>query len=102
MRRPENAFFGIPPMLYRSPSQIKRDIREIKERIEEINERTNIRSLLFDMLVDSKEESPQLVVKALSEALTEAEEALGKLRTLEEELSDLECELTEVKCELGI
>ena len=101
MRRPENAFFGIPPILYRSPSQIKRDIREIKERIEEINERTNIRSLLFDMLVDSNE-NPKLVVEVLSEALTEAEEALMKLSELEEELSELERELMEVKCELGI
>lgn len=102
MRRPQNDIFGIPKALYRSPLEIRRDMQDINERIKEINEKTNLRSLLFDMLVDSGEESPKRTVEALSEALGEAEEALSKLRELEEELLDLESELREVKCELGI
>lgn len=93
---------GIPPRIYRTPGEIKRDIRDIGEKIEETNEMLNIRGLLLDMLTSENSGSPERLIPDLEEAVAEAREALIKLGRLKEELTSLEEELGEVKCLLKI
>ncbi len=88
---------GIPSMIYRSPAEIKEDMREIKSRIDKVNSMLNIRELLLDMLSEQSGSS-QKVVTDLINLLSEAREALSELSELEGELSTLEEELTEVQC----
>ena len=93
---------GMPPRIYRAPSEITRDISELRSSIASINERLNIRSLLLDILCEEDERRPEKVVPMLENALAEAEESLERLRELREELQSLEDELYEVRCEMGI
>ena len=88
---------GMPPMIYRTPAQIKDDMREIKVKIDKVNSMLNIRELLLDMLTEQSGSSKE-VVGDLINLLSEAREALSELSELEEELSTLEEELTEVQC----
>lgn len=92
---------GIGPRIYRSPSEIKKDIKKIGEEIDETLSMINIRSLLIDILSGDNAASPEKLIPDLEEAITEAREALGKLRGLKEELCMLEEELEETRCKLG-
>ena len=93
---------GMPPRIYRAPSEITRDISALKASIAAINEKLNIRSLLLDIICEEDEGRPEKVVPILETALAEAEEALATLTELREELCSLENELYEVRCEMGI
>ena len=88
---------GIPSMIYRSPAEIKEDMREIKMKIDKVNSMLNIRELLLDMLAEQSDTSKKVVTDLIS-LLSEAREALAELSELEVELSALEEELMEVQC----
>ena len=93
-----DASVGLPPTLYRTPSEVRRDISAIRNKINEINERMNLRTLLMDILSDERTVcEPEFWIPELTEALREAKEAHGSLGMLERELSELEEEMRETK-----
>ena len=102
MHRYMNTAFGLPDRLYRNPEEIRSEMSRVRSGINKINEELNIRSLLLDMCAPEGGESPEEIVKALSEALSTAEEAIFELRELHSELEVLEEELREVRCEMRI
>ncbi|MBE6645181.1 MAG: hypothetical protein E7612_07385 [Ruminococcaceae bacterium] len=92
---------GIPPRLYRSPSEIKSDIRKISASIEETSSMLNIRELLLNILMSERASLPEKIIPELWDAINEANLALSSLRELKEELDSLEDELREVRWLLG-
>ncbi len=93
---------GIPPRIYRRVGEIRRDMREIRERIKDTDEMLNIRGLLLEILTSARAEDPKVIIPELYEAITEASEALGNLKKLNEELRVLSEELSETRCVVGI
>ena len=89
---------GLPPRIYRAPSEVRRDIAEISEKIEAVNDMLNIRSLLIDVLMSEGASSAEKIIPELEEVVNEARYALEKLRSLKEDLNLLEEELEEVRC----
>ena len=93
-----DASVGLPPTLYRTPREIRRDISAIKEKINEINGRMNRRTLLMDILSDERTvREPEFWIPELTEALREAVEAQESLLSFERELNALDEELRETK-----
>ena len=93
-----DASVGLPPTLYRTPREIRRDISAIREKINDINERMNLRTLLMDILSDERTvREPEFWIPELTEALREAEQAQKCLIGLEAELTELNEELKETK-----
>lgn len=88
---------GIGPTIYRSPAEIREDIKYIKERIIAISEALNLREMLTAILDGDRAGEPEMLVETLSEVVEEAKSALDELRGLEDELCELEAELREVK-----
>ena len=99
-RKKENSK-GIPDRLYRTPAEIKSDIKEIKEEISDIYSMINIRSLLMDILVSERINDPQKLIPELADTLALANEALSQLKELEDELYELKEELAEAKWARG-
>ncbi len=93
---------GIPPRIYRTPAQIRRDIDEISSKIKETNLKLNLRALVIDIISSEGESSPEQLISELESATDEAREALSELSRLHDELSALEEELGEVKWLCGI
>ena len=92
---------GIPARIYRTPEEIKRDIRAISVRIEETSSMLNIREMLVNILMSERKESPEKLVLELGDAIDEAREALSMLNGLKQELDLLEEELGEVRWLFG-
>ena len=92
---------GRPSRIYRTVSEIRRDMNIITDKIKESEERINIRELLLELLSGGAESDPKMLIPELYEAITEAKEALSELKTLSEELSDLREELVETRCMFG-
>ena len=86
---------GMPPRIYRSSEEIKRDIRGVSERISEINEMLNIRELLSEFVFEQSDLSTPKLQDKLSELLSYALEALDELRELSNTLDELKAELIE-------
>ena len=93
--------FGFEGRIYRSPSEIKRDIEEVAERISEINEMLNIRSLISDVISEQSDTEPKRSAEAVSELVEFADEALYEMRELSELLSELREELMDTLSFLG-
>ena len=93
-----NTYEGSPPRLYRSPDEIRRDMRVIVDRIAEQEEMLSVHNLLFEMIPSWAEESPERWIPELEQMVAEADEALGTLKRLKEALEYLTLELEEVKC----
>ena len=88
---------GIGPTIYRSPAEIREDIRYIKEKIKSVNLALNLREMLTSILDGERGGEPEMMIDVLSDVVEEAKSALEELRGLEEELYELEAELGEVK-----
>lgn len=101
MYRSYDAVNGLPPRVYRTAAEIRRDIAQISDKIEETSEMLNIRALLVDMLMSERVDNPESFIPDLEEAIGEAREALYGLKQLKEELISLEEELGEVRCLFG-
>lgn len=103
MYKKSNGECGLPPTLYRTTAQIRRDINTIKGKINDANEKLNMRTLLTDVLADERTVSdPNFWIPELNEALGAAREAQHTLRTLEVELTELYEELRETRWALGV
>ena len=87
---------GRGPTVFRSPSEIREDIRYIKAKIKETNASINLRDMLTSILAEERKDSENFI-EVLSDAVEEAKAALDELRSLENELYELEDELREVK-----
>ena len=92
---------GIPPRLYRTPGEIKSDIKKISASIEETSSMLNIRELLINILMSERTASAEKLIPELWDAINEANLALTSLHELKEELDSLEDELREVKWLIG-
>ena len=93
-----NVHEGIPPRLYRSPSEIRRDMIQISARIKENEEMLSVHNLLIEMIPTWAEQSPDRWIPELEETVAEAQEALENLKRLQYALQELAAELEEVKC----
>ena len=93
---------GIPPRIYRTPTEIRRDIDEISSKIKETNLKLNLRALVIDIISCDRNSSPEQLISELESATCEAREALSDLTRLSDELSALEEELGEVKWLCGM
>ena len=93
---------GIPPRIYRTVGEIRRDIRDISQKIADADKMMNIRSLLIDILASDRYDDPRAMIPELYDAIAEANDALKGLKALNEELDALREELNETKCEIGM
>ena len=93
-----NVYEGMPPRLYRSPAEIRRDMTKISDRIKENEEMLSVHNLLIEMIPTWADQSPEKWIPELEESVAEAQEALDNLRWLQYALEELSRELEEVKC----
>ena len=89
---------GMPPRLYRTPSEIHRDIIRISARIRENEEMLSVHNLLIEMIPTWAEQSPERWIPELEATVAEAGEALENLKKLQLALEELKIELEEVRC----
>lgn len=93
-----DTYEGLPPRLYRSPREIKADIRRISREIQEADEMLSIRHILMEMISECAEKEPVRWIGELQETVDEAKETLERLERLKSALEDLEEELGEARC----
>jgi hypothetical protein len=93
-----NVYEGMPPRLYRHPSEIRSDMLAITGRIKETEEMLSVHNLLLEMLPEWASLSPERWIPELTEIVAEAEEALERLSLLRDGLNDLAAELEDVRC----
>lgn len=89
---------GMPPRLYRNPSEIHRDMIRISARIREHEEMLSVHNLLIEMIPTWAEESPERWIPELEATVEEARESLENLKNLQFALEELTKELEEVRC----
>ena len=89
---------GMAPRLYRSPSEILRDMECIRSKISEILDMLSIHNLIIEMIPEWSGCSPENWIPKLEDTLAEANDALDTLMTLKERLEELKEELEEVRC----
>ena len=93
---------GMPPHLYRSLTEIRRDMSRISKEIADTNQRLNIRSMLIELIDDSRSQRNESFILDLEEIVGEAREALDRLGGLEDELTALREELRSTRCAMGV
>ncbi len=93
----ENRNDGIPPALYRTPAQIKRDMTRIVREIKEADEMLSVRNILTEMIDELATEEPARWIDELEATVNEAREAMYRLERLRDALSELAVELEESK-----
>ena len=97
-----STYEGEPARLYRSPEEIRQDIFEIKTKIESVDSMLNFRNILTEMINGCATGEPEKWIPMLSEIVADAEETLGRLKSLRESLDYLFEELEDTKWALGI
>ena len=97
----ENRDEGLPPRLYRSPSEIKRDVERICAEIRKSDEMLSVRNILLEMISEQSIASPEKWIPELEETVTEARCALERIKRLNTALDDLYRELEESRCTSG-
>lgn len=95
-----NVYEGLPPRLYRTPSEIRRDMDAISTKLCEIEGMLSVHNLLVEMIPEWSEKSPEFWIPELAELVAEAEESLRKLFMLRDALEELACEMEDVRCHL--
>ena len=88
---------GCAPKLYRSPGEIRRDIRTLLRKIKESEEMLSVRNILLEVMSEWSAAEPERWMDELEETLAEARESLEKLNELKEGLEELREELRESK-----
>lgn len=78
---------------YRSPDEIRRDIRAVAEKIDLMEEKLNLREVIVAMAAAS--DTPEALLSDLQSVVAEAEDTLSQLETLKADLSALGEELRE-------
>lgn len=89
---------GCAARLYRSPSEIRRDVESISEKIEETSDMLSVHNLLIEMIPLWAEESPEKWIPELEDTLAEAAAALETLKEFKETLEELKEELEDARC----
>ncbi len=92
-----NEYEGIPPRLYRSPEEIRREMGDISKRIRAADEQLNLRNMLMSVMAELADAEPRRWIPELEEALAEAKDALEDLSHLERTLEELSAELSELR-----
>ena len=91
---------GIPGRLYRSPSEIKRDMAIIEEKIREVEDKLSVRNLI-SALMESGDGNGRLIdedtISTLETIMDNAERSLFHLERLRDGINYLEEELSEVR-----
>lgn len=85
--------------LYRTPSEVRADIRRIADAIRETDSRLNIRDMVVETLCTVGGE-PRRLIPSLEALVAESREALDSLGILEEKLDELRAELEESRCRI--
>jgi chromosome segregation ATPase len=89
---------GCAARLYRTPSEIRRDLERIASRIEETSEMLSVHNLLMEMIPIWAEEVPEKWIPELEETLEEANEALETLKEMKTTLEELKEEFEDARC----
>lgn len=97
MIRPCDVNEGIPPRLYRCPSEIREDISRIRGEIREIENMLTVKNLLMEILTEESR-LPSRWVPELEEVAAYARDSLDKLTSFSERLDELREELFETRC----
>ena len=97
-----STYEGEPARLYRSPTDIRRDIYEIKEKIAKCNEMLNVRGILTETITDLSLGEPSGWICALRAIVEDAEDTLSTLNELKATLDCLKEELEDTRCVLGV
>lgn len=92
-----STYEGEPPRLYRSPDDIRRDIKVIKREIAEATASLNIRNLLTEAIASLAEAEPERWIPELRDLCDEADETLTALQSLREDLDLLREELEDAR-----
>ena len=100
MIRGENLSEGCGCRMYRTPSEIRRDMESVNLRISEINAALNVRNLLGEMLELSVRMSTEKCIEELEEIVGEARDMIDELGRLKDTLVELADELEETEWEL--
>ena len=98
----ENRREGIPPALYRSPTEIRKDIARINRQIREADEMLSVRNILTEMIDELATEDPERWIDELESTVDEARDALRRLCRLRDALTELSVELEESKWVRGM
>ena len=96
----ENCYEGVPARLYRSPDEIRRDIRRITKQIRETDEMLSVRNIIIEMLGGCAISDPHKWIPELRETALLADESLRAMKRLCESLKYLEEELEDTLCAL--
>ncbi len=90
---------GEPARIYRTTTEIRRDMERISNKIKEANERLSLRSILLDLVDATRDEGedPAYWIPELTAALGEARVAYDSLCELKDELSALYDEMRETR-----
>lgn len=90
---------GIPARIYRTTTEIRRDMERISDKIKEANDKLSLRSMLLDLVDATRDEGedPAYWIPELTAALNEARSAYDSLCELREELSALYDEMRETR-----
>ncbi len=100
MIRPYDDNEGIPPRLYRRPSEIREDISRIRGEIKEIENMLTVKNLLMEIITEEAR-LPSRWVPELEEAAAYARDSLDKLTSFSQRLDELREELCDTRCMLG-
>lgn len=91
--------YDVGARLYRTPSEIRRDIAQVRERMAVLRQQLDIRDMVVASLQDLSDTAS--AVRVLERIVDEAREALTAMTRLEEELTLLREELYELKAMEG-
>ena len=96
-----STYEGRPPMIFRSPEVIRRDLFNIKEKIKATNEQLNVHSALMELVSRANSENTSDLISDLRYIVEDAEESLECLFSLKKQLEALSLELEETLCVIG-
>lgn len=97
-----NTAEGMPPRLYRRPSEVQADIAEISEKVREAKEMLTVRGLLVNVISEWTAKNPSKWFSDLEESIEDAQEALENLKELSAALEDLREELSDILLHLNL
>ena len=95
---------GEPARIYRTTTEIRRDMERISDKIKEANDRLSVRSILLDLVDATRDEgdNPAYWIPELTAALEEARVAYESLCEFKDELSALYEEMRETRWAMRI
>ena len=97
-----NSYLGTVSRIYRSPSEIRDEMNEIKAKISEANETLSVHNLLMEVMSEWATKEPEKWIGELEETLDFAKESLAELTELKEALDALREELEVTRWALGL